>query len=218
MAPTRSIGYRAVELAASTIRQWYNNISVFHARYAVRGRHADRQPRRHHGPGVRVLREATLIAAEDTRRTAHLLARYAIATPTTSLHEHNEAKQERGARRAADARRKHCARVGRRHTDRLGSRRAARFGPPSTPASESESVPGPSAALAALAASGLPVGHVLVYGLSANSVNARSSWLEHGSNSRTNACVLRGPSSNSSNPLGHQETRWEKFESSWRVN
>jgi 16S rRNA (cytidine1402-2'-O)-methyltransferase len=32
----------------------------------------------------------TLIAAEDTRRTAHLLARYAIATPTTSLHEHNE--------------------------------------------------------------------------------------------------------------------------------
>ena len=40
---------------------------------------------------LRVLREVTLIAAEDTRRTAHLLARYAISTPTTSLHEHNEA-------------------------------------------------------------------------------------------------------------------------------
>src|SRR5256885_3179294 len=39
---------------------------------------------------LRVLREATVIAAEDTRRTANLLARYAIATPTTSLHEHNE--------------------------------------------------------------------------------------------------------------------------------
>ena len=39
---------------------------------------------------LRVLREVTLIAAEDTRRTAHLLARYAISTPTTSLHEHNE--------------------------------------------------------------------------------------------------------------------------------
>jgi 16S rRNA (cytidine1402-2'-O)-methyltransferase len=39
---------------------------------------------------LRVLREATLIAAEDTRRTGHLLARYAIETPTTSLHEHNE--------------------------------------------------------------------------------------------------------------------------------
>ena len=40
---------------------------------------------------LRVLREVTVIAAEDTRRTAHLLARHAITTPTTSLHEHNEA-------------------------------------------------------------------------------------------------------------------------------
>jgi 16S rRNA (cytidine1402-2'-O)-methyltransferase len=42
---------------------------------------------------LRVLREVALIAAEDTRRTAHLLARYAIATPTTSLHEHNETRK-----------------------------------------------------------------------------------------------------------------------------
>src|SRR3954469_12310974 len=42
---------------------------------------------------LRVLREAALIAAEDTRRTSHLLARYAIRTPTTSLHEHNEVKK-----------------------------------------------------------------------------------------------------------------------------
>ena len=40
---------------------------------------------------LRVLKEVAVIAAEDTRRTAHLLARYAIRTPTTSLHEHNEA-------------------------------------------------------------------------------------------------------------------------------
>ena len=39
---------------------------------------------------LRVLGEVAVIAAEDTRRTAHLLARHAIATPTTSLHEHNE--------------------------------------------------------------------------------------------------------------------------------
>src|SRR6186713_1571123 len=39
---------------------------------------------------LRVLREVALIAAEDTRRTAHLLARYGISTRTTSLHEHNE--------------------------------------------------------------------------------------------------------------------------------
>src|SRR3954466_5359405 len=42
---------------------------------------------------LRVLREVALIAAEDTRRTAHLLARHAISTPTTSLHEHNESKK-----------------------------------------------------------------------------------------------------------------------------
>ena len=39
---------------------------------------------------LRVLRQVRLIAAEDTRRTGHLLSRYAIATPTTSFHHHNE--------------------------------------------------------------------------------------------------------------------------------
>ena len=52
---------------------------------------------------LRVLREVAVIAAEDTRRTAHLLARYAIATPTTSLHEHNEARKSGAAGRAAAA-------------------------------------------------------------------------------------------------------------------
>ena len=42
---------------------------------------------------LRVLGQVTLIAAEDTRRTHHLLMRYAITTPTTSLHEHNEARK-----------------------------------------------------------------------------------------------------------------------------
>ena len=37
---------------------------------------------------VRVLRDAALIAAEDTRTTRVLLDRYEIATPTTSYHEH----------------------------------------------------------------------------------------------------------------------------------
>ena len=33
---------------------------------------------------VRVLRAVSVIAAEDTRRTGHLLARHAITTPTTT--------------------------------------------------------------------------------------------------------------------------------------
>lgn len=39
---------------------------------------------------VRILSQVAIIAAEDTRRTGHLLARYGIQTPATSLNEHNE--------------------------------------------------------------------------------------------------------------------------------
>ncbi|MGI9860964.1 16S rRNA (cytidine(1402)-2'-O)-methyltransferase [Moorella naiadis] len=38
---------------------------------------------------LKVLREADLIAAEDTRHTRELLAHYAIHTPLTSYHRHN---------------------------------------------------------------------------------------------------------------------------------
>ena len=39
---------------------------------------------------LRVLREVDLIAAEDTRVTRKLLARYQVDTPVTSYHEHNK--------------------------------------------------------------------------------------------------------------------------------
>jgi 16S rRNA (cytidine1402-2'-O)-methyltransferase len=39
---------------------------------------------------LRVLREVAVVAAEDTRRTSHLLRHFDIATPLLSLHEHNE--------------------------------------------------------------------------------------------------------------------------------
>ena len=41
---------------------------------------------------VDVLRSVRLIVAEDTRHSKPLLARYGIGTPTASHHEHNEAK------------------------------------------------------------------------------------------------------------------------------
>lgn len=40
---------------------------------------------------LRVLKEAGLIACEDTRQTQKLLNHYGISTPTISYHEHNEA-------------------------------------------------------------------------------------------------------------------------------
>lgn len=39
---------------------------------------------------IRVLREVKLIAAEDTRKTRRLLARYEIGTPMTSYYEHSK--------------------------------------------------------------------------------------------------------------------------------
>ncbi|MBW4437673.1 MAG: 16S rRNA (cytidine(1402)-2'-O)-methyltransferase [Pleurocapsa minor GSE-CHR-MK-17-07R] len=39
---------------------------------------------------LRVLREAALIAAEDTRTTRNLLTHFQISTPCTSYHEHNK--------------------------------------------------------------------------------------------------------------------------------
>ena len=42
---------------------------------------------------LRVLEEVHLIAAEDTRVTRKLLARYSISTPTTAFHEHNRAEK-----------------------------------------------------------------------------------------------------------------------------
>ncbi len=39
---------------------------------------------------LRILKEVSLIAAEDTRRTRKLLNAYEISTPLISLHEHNE--------------------------------------------------------------------------------------------------------------------------------
>lgn len=40
--------------------------------------------------GLRILREVSLIAAEDTRHTRRLLAHYEISTPCISYHEHNK--------------------------------------------------------------------------------------------------------------------------------
>ena len=45
---------------------------------------------------VETLRDVAAVLAEDTRHTAHLLQRYGIATPLVPYHEHNEAKATPG--------------------------------------------------------------------------------------------------------------------------
>ncbi len=104
---------------------------------------------------VRILGEVDLIACEDTRQTRKLLDHYGIATPTVSYHEHNEAERARdlGARLGAGAAIALVSDAGMPLISDPGYRlvRAAIDGGiPVHP------VPGPSAAIAALSASGLP--------------------------------------------------------------
>src|SRR2546427_12310770 len=104
---------------------------------------------------LRVLKEAALIACEDTRQTQKLLNHYGISTRTISYHEHNEMTRapelvldlERGARVAlvTDAGMPGISDPG----FRLISL-AVRHHVPVVP------IPGASAFLAALVASGLP--------------------------------------------------------------
>src|SRR5258708_7895172 len=104
---------------------------------------------------IRVLKQADVIACEDTRQTQKLLNHYGIATRTISYHEHNEASRaaelvrelEKGLRVAvvSDAGMPGVSDPG----FRLVSLAIER-GVPVFP------VPGPAAFLAALVASGLP--------------------------------------------------------------
>jgi 16S rRNA (cytidine1402-2'-O)-methyltransferase len=102
---------------------------------------------------ARVLREVELIACEDTRHTALLCQRFEIATPRVSLHAHNEARRvpELLARLARGAQIALVSDAGTPLVSDPGERlvRAALdAGAAVVP------VPGPSALLAALVASG----------------------------------------------------------------
>jgi len=104
---------------------------------------------------VRLLRESALIACEDTRQTRKLLDHFDIRKPTVSYHEHNEAERtaELVERLRAGETIALVSDAGMPLVSDPGYRlvRAAiESGVAVVP------VPGPSASLAALAASGLP--------------------------------------------------------------
>ncbi len=104
---------------------------------------------------LRILREADLVACEDTRQTRKLLEHYDIHKPLVSYHEHNEAARaeelvERAAAGAAVAVVSDAGMPGISDPGYRVVRRAIERGVPVVP------VPGPVAAEAALAVSGLP--------------------------------------------------------------
>ena len=104
---------------------------------------------------VRLLGEADLIACEDTRQTHKLLEHYGIRKPTVSYHEHNEA--ERTAELLVRLRDGAAIALVSDAGVPLISDPGYRLVHAAVEAGiRVEPVPGPSALLAALAASGLP--------------------------------------------------------------
>lgn len=126
---------------------------------------------------LRVLRDVSVIAAEDTRRTAHLLARYAITTPSTSLHEHNEAGKS-GALIARLQRGDSVALVSDAGTPTVSDPGGLLIKAAIDVGIRVEPVPGPSAVLAALAASGLPTETFAFLGFPPIKSMDRSRWFE----------------------------------------
>jgi len=110
-----------------------------------------------------VLKSVDIIAAEDTRNSSHLLQHYGIATQLTALHEHNEraatekllARLEEGKTIAliSDAGTPAISDPG-GHLVKIARQRGFRVTP----------IPGPSAATAAVSASGTDSTHYLFYG------------------------------------------------------
>src|SRR5882672_486517 len=126
---------------------------------------------------LRILREVALIAAEDTRRTSHLLARYSINTPTTSLHHHNEHQKTsaivdrlmRGENVAlvSDAGTPVVSDPG-QHLIRTAVEAGIRVEP----------IPGPSAVMAALSASGFPADSFTFLGFPPIRSKDRTAWFK----------------------------------------
>ena len=126
---------------------------------------------------VRVLREVSLIACEDTRRTAVLLRAHGITTAATSYFEHNERWKGEKILAALRAGRD-VALVSDAGTPGVSDpgyrlvRDARAAGIPVVP------VPGPSAAVAALSVSGLPTDRFLFVGFLPAKSAARRKSLE----------------------------------------
>jgi len=126
---------------------------------------------------LRVLREADLIAAEDTRRTARLLQHYSISTPTTSLHAHNEARKTPILLRRLEAG-SHVALVSDAGTPGVSDPGARLVDAALERGIRVEPIPGPSAVTAALTASGFPADRFVFAGFPPARGSERERWFE----------------------------------------
>ncbi|MEZ4422421.1 MAG: 16S rRNA (cytidine(1402)-2'-O)-methyltransferase [Gemmatimonadota bacterium] len=138
------------------------------------------------------LRRVDLVLAEDTRRTRILLDHHGIGTPLSSLHEHNEARRvESVLERLADG--GTVALVSDAGTPLVSDpgsrlvRSVVEAGHPVVP------IPGPSAVLAALVASGLPGERFTFLGFAPRKGAERQRTLERVSASEETCVLFEAP-------------------------
>jgi len=127
---------------------------------------------------LRTLREADVIACEDTRRTGRLLAHYGIPNHgrLAAYHEHNEARK--ALELAARAREETVALVTDAGTPLVSDPGHRLVAACIEAGVEVEALPGPSAALTALVASGLPPENAVFAGFPPRSGGERSRLFE----------------------------------------
>jgi 16S rRNA (cytidine1402-2'-O)-methyltransferase len=141
---------------------------------------------------IRVLKQADLIACEDTRQTQKLLNHYGVETPTTSYHEHNEAARaaELVERLTQGARIAVVSDAGMPGITDPGFRLvslAIERGVPVVP------IPGPAAFVSALVASGLPTELFSFRGFLSPKSSARRRELEQVRDSAQTAIFYEAP-------------------------
>jgi len=140
---------------------------------------------------VRILREAKLIAAEDTRHTAKLLNHFGIQTPLTSYFEHNKlTKLERVLAALAEGDAALVSDAGTPAVNDPGYelvRAALAAGYDVRP------VPGPSSPIAALSVSGLPTDAFLYLGYLPHKKGERQNLLSQIGNLRYTLIFLESP-------------------------
>jgi 16S rRNA (cytidine1402-2'-O)-methyltransferase len=129
---------------------------------------------------LRVLREVSIVAAEDTRRTGHLLRHFGIPTRLVSLHEHNE--RERATQMLDQlAHGQSVALVSDAGTPGISDPGAELVRMARTRGVRIEAIPGPSAVAAAISIAGLENGAFAFLGFPPVRSKDRNLWLEKAS-------------------------------------
>ena len=140
---------------------------------------------------LRVLRDVDIIAAEDTRHTRKLLNRYEITTKLTSYHEHNKEKSEAFLLDLLEG--GDLALVSDAGTPGLSDPGFELVQAALARGFEVTSIPGPSAPIAALVASGLPTDSFIFLGYLPRKAKARRAFIESLSNERRTLVLFEVP-------------------------